>query len=193
MTDRETRIAKVPPLELRAAADEAGPKTIVGYAAPFGSRAEIYGFVEEYVPGCFTQSIGEDDIRCCWNHNSDFVLGRNKASTLTLKEDDFGLAIEATPPDTTWAKDHMVTIGRGDVSQMSIMFQAMDEEWAKEDGMYLRRITRAKLWEVSPVTFPAYDQTSVSARAIERYEAIKNSWTAAARVRRRALRLARLS
>lgn len=157
--------------ELRATGDGDGPKKLEGYAAVFNQRSEnLNGFREVISPGAFTTAIAEDDVRALWNHNPDFVLGRNRSKTLDLAEDDHGLKMVNTPPDTQWARDLEVSIERGDVNQMSFAFsvRAGGEQWHEdEEGVVIRTITDAKLYDVSPVTYPAYTQTDVSARSVE--------------------------
>jgi hypothetical protein len=94
------------------------------------------------------------------------VLGRNKAGTLRLHEDDHGLAIEIDPPDTQWARDLMVSMERGDVTQMSFGFTVAEDSWEQDkDEKVTRTILKIKeLYDVSPVTFPAYPQTEAHVR-----------------------------
>ncbi len=142
-------------------------RKIGGHAAVFNDEVEIWpGFRERFLPGAFTRTIGEDDIRALWNHDSAFVMGRLKSGTLKLSEDDRGLVFENDPPDAQWARDVVASIERGDISGASIGFRAMDEEWERKDGVEIRTITRAKLFDVSPVAFPAYPQTDVGVRAL---------------------------
>lgn len=149
------------PIALRAEQDT---PTIRGHAAVFNQDADIGGyFTERIAPGAFKESIETDDIRALWNHNPDIVLGRNKANTLRLSEDDKGLAVEIDPPES--ATREVESIRRGDVSQMSIGIVVLDDEWRKENGINARTIKRAQLWDVSPVTFPAYTQTDVQVRS----------------------------
>lgn len=166
MTDMEKRNFTVE--ELRAVEDDTGKK-IVGYAAVFNSEARINSWLRESIaPGAFAASIGKDDIRSVWNHDSNFVLGRNKSGTLALVEDERGLKIEITPPDTQWARDFQVSIDRGDVSQMSFAFKTIADEWREnEDNTETRTLKEVQLYEVSPVTFPAYADTTVALRSLE--------------------------
>lgn len=152
-------------MELRAAAAAAGEKSkIRGHAAVFNQNADIGGyFVERIEPGSFRQSIAEDDIRALWNHNDDIVLGRNRSNTLRLSEDGQGLAVEIDPPES--AAREMESIRRGDVSQMSMRMLVLDDVWRTENGKRLRTIKRAKLVDVSPVTFAAYTGTNVQVRS----------------------------
>ena len=139
---------------------------IGGHAAVFNDQVEIWpGFEERFDPGAFTRTIKEDDIRALWNHDSAFVMGRNKSGTLRLSEDERGLVVENDPPDAQWARDVVTSIERGDITGASIGFRAMDEEFERKDGIEIRTITRAKLFDVSPVAFPAYPATDVGVRS----------------------------
>ncbi len=142
---------------------------ITGHAAVFDQLSvSIFGFREKIAAGAFAKTLKRADIKSLWNHNSDFVLGRNKSGTLRLEEDKKGLAIEIDPPDTQWARDLMTTIGRGDVDQMSFAFVAKKESWEHfEDGKEsIRTLLEVELFDVSPVTYPAYPQTDVQVRSI---------------------------
>lgn len=145
---------------------EDSPK-ITGHAAVFDEIADIGGFFREKVAkGAFKQSIKDDDVRALFNHDPNFVLGRNTAGTLELKEDDKGLAIRIDPPQTQFANDLMILMKRGDISQMSFAFQVMAEEWEEnEDELPLRTLKKLRLFDVSPVTYPAYEGTDVGVRS----------------------------
>jgi HK97 family phage prohead protease len=160
--EREIR-SMVGPAEVR---DDATAPRLSGYAAVFNQRANIAGlFDEEILPGAFTEAIGRDDVRALFNHDGNFVLGRSSSGTLRLVQDDHGLRYEVDPPDTTWARDLLVTVRRGDVSQSSFAFGVDEEEWDYSNrAMPLRKIKAVRLYDVSPVTYPAYDGTEVSAR-----------------------------
>ncbi len=117
--------------------------------------------------GAFAKTIREADIRSLWQHDVNFVLGRNKSGTLRLWEDEVGLAFEAFPPDTGLVRDLVLApIERGDVDQMSFMFDAVQLEWQETEGQPpIRDLVEVRLYEVSPVTFPAYITTDVNTRA----------------------------
>jgi len=151
------------PFEIRAEG-EGKEARIVGHAAVFNTFADIWDFREQVAPGAFRNSIQTDDIRALFNHNPDHILGRNRAGTLKLAEDEQGLAIEITPPDTQLARDLIVSMKRGDISQMSFGFQVLRDEWNQKADPIERTLKEVKLFDVSPVTFPAYPETDVSAR-----------------------------
>jgi uncharacterized protein len=146
------------------------PPQITGYAAVFDSPSEVlFGFFREIIkPGAFKSSISGGDVRALWQHDTSMVMGRTKAGTLSLEEDSRGLKINITPPDTQWAKDAVETMKRGDVDQMSFGFSTLNDNWTKDDqGFQLRELLEVELFEVSPVTFPAYPDTTVAVRSME--------------------------
>ena len=157
-------------MEIRSADD--GQK-IVGYAAVFDSYSEyIGGFRERIAKGAFSRVLG-DDVRALFNHDSDIVLGRSKSGTLKLSEDETGLRVEISPPDTQAARDIMELLRRGDVDQMSFGFYTGRDTWAMDDeGNVERTILEVKsLFDVSIVTYPAYPDTSVALRGMEQFRA----------------------
>lgn len=160
--EKETRYFKFK-LETR---DEDSP-SISGHAAVFNEQADIMGFREQIAPGAFSDSIKTDDVRALFNHDPNHVLGRNRAGTLKLHEDRKGLAIEIVPPDTQFSRDLMTSIKRGDIDQMSFGFQVVAEEWreGKDGEPDLRTLKEVRLFDVSPVTFPAYTGTDVAVRS----------------------------
>jgi len=154
-----------------ARADDQKP-AIEGYAAVFNEVADLGFFREVIKPGAFTRCLGDKpDVRCLFNHDPNMVLGRTLAGTLTLKEDSKGLFFRCEPPDTSYARDLMACIERGDVDQCSFAFSVEAENWqysknAEGDREALRELTDLNLYDVSPVTYPAYEGTSVGARAM---------------------------
>ena len=176
MKDSKKEIRMLPMKELRIA-DGDGGSVIEGHAAVFASWSEtlggIFPFKEIVRKGAFNESIGKDDIRALFNHDPNYVLGRNRAGTLELVEDDIGLRVKITPPDTSWAKDILTSIRRGDITQMSIGFIVEDDKWSTKDGMDVREIRKVQLFDVSPVTFPAYTATDVGVRAMQEYDGYK--------------------
>jgi len=168
MKDREIRtfVSK----EIRVVRQEGESPKIVGHAAVFNSPTEIgsktWGWEESIAPGAFTDSIEVDDVRALFNHDPNFVLGRNVAGTLTLSEDRKGLKYVIDPPDTTVARDLMESIDRGDITGSSFGFEVLEQKWSitSDDTWDQRQLTKVKLWDVSPVTFPAYDDTDVAKR-----------------------------
>jgi uncharacterized protein len=141
-------------------------RDVGGYAAVFNSPTVIAGYFREQVaPGAFLTAITRDDVRALFNHDANYVLGRNRAGTLKLSEDERGLVWRATPPKTSWAADLAVSIERGDISGCSFSFVPTVEEWDFSDDLPMRTIRECELYDVSAVTYPAYDDTSVAMRS----------------------------
>jgi uncharacterized protein len=148
------------------ATETSDEKIIEGYFSLFNNETELYpGIFEIISPGAFDKTLN-NDVRALWNHNSQYVLGRSKNGTLTLKTDDKGLFCVVKLPDTQYAEDLHELIQRGDVDQCSFGFNILDEDLEElADGGYRWRINEVDLHEVSVVTFPAYENTSVLARS----------------------------
>lgn len=152
--------------DFQARAEENGDKVIEGYFAVFNSVYDMgWGMSESIASGAFTSTLA-DDIRALVNHNTDLVLGRTKVGTLTLRQDEHGLwgSIKINPNDTD-AMNLYARVQRGDVSQCSIGFDILTEDTEyRGDGTVHWTIKDVKLYEVSCCTFPAYEETAISAR-----------------------------
>lgn len=145
--------------------------TIRGYAARFNSPSLDMGFIEYIAPGAFGKSLANgDDVRALGHHASQQVIGRRSAKTLRLSEDDKGLAVEIDLPDTTFGRDLLTLIRRGDLDGMSFGFEVVAHKWTTEThkGVKVDRrdLLEVNLFEVSVVTWPAYPETEVTARSI---------------------------
>lgn len=171
-------------IALRAKGDAAEPREVIeGYAALYDVETQIgpdsWGFREVLAKGCFDAAIGRDDVRALFNHSADFPLGRTKAKTLRLESDDKGLRYEIDPPKTSYAADLMESMRRGDVTGSSFSFIATREEWIyPEKGsseLPLRRVLECELFDVAPVVFPAYEDTSVAVAARSKSEAMRTA------------------
>jgi len=154
--------------ELRA--DEG--RMLVGYAARFDVVADIgppgTPFFREVIRrGAFSRALAEkQDVRALFNHGEEpLPLGRTSAGTLRLSEDNVGLRFELDVPDTTFARDLLVSIQRGDVSDMSFAFRPVREVWDDSSNPPLRELLDVDLFDISPVVFPAYQGTSVGVRS----------------------------
>lgn len=153
-----------------------GEMYISGYFAVFNSEYEMWpGAVESIADTAFDGALA-DDIRCLINHETRLVLGRNKAGTLTLKVDARGLwgEVKINPNDQD-AVNLYERVKRGDVDQCSFGFDILDEEFEDRGDTVKWTIKKVKLYEVSVVTFPAYEETSVSARKRQLGEIKKRS------------------
>ena len=151
---------------------------IEGYFSVFNSNYELWqGATESIDSHAFDNALG-DDIRALVDHDTHLVLARNKAGTLELKIDSHGLwgKIRINPKDSD-AMNLYERVKRGDVDQCSFGFDILDQEAEyREDGTVHWTIKSVKLYEVSVCTFPAYEDTSVSARKKD-YEDIKKRWS----------------
>jgi HK97 family phage prohead protease len=154
-------------IEFRAEGGDGKPVMIYGHAAVFNQPADSgWGWVEQVAPGAFTRAIKEDDVRALKNHNPDWILGRTKSKTLTLREDSKGLYFEVEVPDTTYATDLVTSMRRGDIDQMSFQFRSLKTQWDFGQDPPLRTLQEVKLYDVSPVTFPFYEGTDAQVRSI---------------------------
>jgi HK97 family phage prohead protease len=169
--DIERRFFDLDDLKIETRADSDAP-VIRGHAAVFNKLSEnLGGFREQIAPGAFDDVLN-DDVRALFNHDPNHVLGRTKAGTLSISVDDNGLAYEVDPPDTQTARDLIVSMQRGDVSQSSFAFTVEQDDWSEdEDGRIVRTIQKVKrLYDVSPVTYPAYPDASVGLRSLEAWK-----------------------
>ena len=167
MNDNERigRIIRSIPAEFKTREDGESLK-IEGYFAVFDSIYEIApGYSESIAPGAFDKTLS-GDIRALINHDTTLVIGRTKAKTLELKTDSHGLwgSIDVNPKDTD-AMNLYSRVQRGDVDQCSFGFDIVSEETDfRDDGSVHWTIKEVVLYEVSPCTFPAYEETNIAAR-----------------------------
>ena len=164
--DREIRAI---PAEFRIHQTENEPTKIIGYAARFNELSEeMWGMREKIAPGAFKEAIGKSDVRALWNHDPNYVLGRTKNGTLQIREDEQGLFYEVTPPDAQWARDLVESIKRGDVDQSSFAFTVEAQEWDERSDPITRTIVKVReLFDVSPVTYPAYPTATSGVRSLK--------------------------
>jgi HK97 family phage prohead protease len=172
-------------VELRMDGDGAEAKRKVrGYAAVFGAESEnlggeSYRMFEKIERGAF-DAVLKDDVRALFNHDANLILARSKggAGTLALGVDERGLWYEFEAPDTQAGRDLLVSLQRGDVDQSSFAFTVSREgqKWEEEtrDGVTTARRTITKvsrLYDVSPVTYPAYPDASAALRSLTEHRA----------------------
>lgn len=147
---------------------ESNPSEMIieGYFALYEQETELFdGIYEIITKGAFSNTLN-NDVRALWNHNTQFVLGRKNSGTLEVREDDKGLYGTVKLPATQYAQDLYELIQRGDVDQCSFGFNILAEDLEElASGAYRWRINDIDLHEISVVTFPAYENTSVQARA----------------------------
>jgi uncharacterized protein len=155
--DTETRNGK-PIIETRALGSTMLEERMVsGYAAVFNSESEdLGGFIEIIKPGAFSDVL-DNDVRALFNHNADLLLARTTSGTLKISEDARGLYYEFDAPNTTYGNDLLELLRRGDVTQSSFGFAIKKDEWVSRNGLTYRYIhSVSRLFDVSPVTYPAY-------------------------------------
>ena len=172
MTGAETRRLPLADAGVQVRADGAeGVARFSGYASVFNSRTAIgnplrWGFYEEIAPGAFSKTLTEGDARMLIDHDSYYVVSRSSAGTLTLSEDERGLAVDsALDTELSYVRDLQANLRNGNVSGMSFGFYVIKDEWNQErvdiEGadpveVDVRIIREVRLIEVSAVTFPAY-------------------------------------
>lgn len=180
--NKETRTYRSD-LKLRADGDNE-PGKVSGYAAVFNSESEDMGWwteVREIIaPGAFDDA-DMSDVRALFNHDSNMLLARTSSGTLQLSIDKTGLKYEFKLPDTTVGRDLREMLRRGDVSQSSFGFTVKKQSWSEEKderGEVIRMVRTIekidRLFDVSPVTYPAYPDTQVALRSLEQWKAEYN-------------------
>ena len=168
--------------------EDGGELYIEGYFAVFNSNYDLgMGMSESIAPGAFSETLA-GDIRALVNHDTTLVLGRTSAHTLEVRQDEHGLwgKVRINPNDQD-AMNLYARVQRGDVNQCSIGFDILEEETEfRDNGEIHWTIKNVKLWEVSACTFPAYEETAISARAKDKEELEKRkteAWKASMRSR----------
>ena len=168
----EARLARTEGVERRTLAramqvraDGESPGMLTGYAAIYDAPADL-GYMREVIaPGAFDEVLaGNPDVRCLFNHDRDRLLGRTASGTLELQADPTGLRYSVVLPDTQQARDLAKLVERGDVNQSSFAFTVKRDEWERdenEDATTRKILEIGLLFDVSPVTVPAYTTTTV--------------------------------
>lgn len=179
----ERRFVPVQSAPVRVETREDGSRFIVGYASVFfsasdpGTEYELWpGIKERIMPGAFDRAAREDDVRGLFNHEADNLLGRTTARTLTLSVDGRGLKYEIAYDEKD--PDHvrvMRKIDRGDLTGSSFAFSIDSEVWKKDGDSEIREINAVTLYDVGPVTYPAYEATTAGARAENGFDDAKAS------------------
>lgn len=152
--------------ELKTRAEGESDRFIEGYFAVFEQETELWqNCFEKIAKGAFDNSLKNNDIRCLFNHDSGFVLGRNTNKTLELSVDTHGLwgKVRINSGDTQ-ALDVYARVERGDISGCSFGFEPISEEYEEKTDEFHWTVNEADLHEVSICTFPAYPQTEIQAR-----------------------------
>ena len=146
----ETRISK-----------RAKKNVVTGHAAIFGQLSEdLGGFKEKIKVGAF-DGVLKNDVRAFFNHDPNFLLARTTSGTLKLAVDKVGLSYSFEVPDTTAGRDLVISMERGDITQSSFAFMVEKDSWSEKDGQEIRTIEKVgRLFDVSPVSIPAYPQAN---------------------------------
>lgn len=158
-----------------------GSTVIEGYAAVFyrdgdkSTEFEIWpGFVERIRPGAFDRALLEkQDVRALFNHDSGKILGRTSAGTLRLSVDQIGLRYEIDVPDTSTGRDVVASLERGDIDGSSFAFLPTQSIWIEEPELEIREIMDCDLFDVGPVTWPAYEGTTAGVRSRDEIESLR--------------------
>lgn len=162
MKKREVRTFDIANLTTRNEEDR-NTQVVTGYAAIFNSPTEIWeGLEETILPGAFSRTLSNSDVRCLFDHDWGKVLGRMKSGTLRLEEDEKGLKFEVELPNTTDANNLIESMSRGDINQCSFGFIPTEETWDYNADPVLRTINEVDLFEVSIVALPAYEDAEAA-------------------------------
>ncbi|MBB4185832.1 hypothetical protein GGE07_002482 [Sinorhizobium terangae] len=169
------------PADIRA---EDGGIKVSGYAAVFNQETDIGGWFREVIePGAFAEAIGRDDVVFLVNHDG-LPLARTRSGTLKLSEDDHGLRIETElDGDDPDVQAIVPKMKRGDLDKMSFAFWAEVQEWDDTQDPPRRTVKKARLYDVSIVTTPAYEGTEIGLRSLESHRKGKNFHAARSRIR----------
>lgn len=161
--------------DFKADESEGNAKKLAGYFVRYNEAAQAkpYDYYEKIIPGVFKDSLGSSDIRCLYNHNNDFVLGRQSAGTLELEDREDGLfgTVTINEADTD-ALNVYERVKRGDITGCSFGAWVDEEEMVEDGELTLFEMRRAELIEVSITPFPFYPTTTMEVAADSRSEQI---------------------
>ena len=161
-TDMDVERRSVAGAELRVVNDGLRTK-FVGHAVVFNELSEPLMFFREVIaPEAVDRTFSEKiDVRALIDHDPAKLMGRLTARTLTLKKDPHGLLVEIDPPDTSYSRDALESVRRGDLTGMSFAFRTLKDQWDENTDPPTRTVLDMRIHEVSLVTFPAYPATEV--------------------------------
>lgn len=182
----ETRTLAFTNFEMRAQGDG---NTLVGYAAVFDSPSEPLPYTEYVRRGAFAKTINDGaDVRLLVDHEG-VPLARTRSGTMVLEEDEKGLLVEAElDPNNPDAARVLSAMKRGDLNQMSFAFKTVKDSWS--DDRSTRELKEVRLFDVSIVTFPAYEETVAELRNAPKPATVHSANTLL--VRKQQLALARI-
>ncbi|PGT92233.1 hypothetical protein COD18_15480 [Bacillus cereus] len=153
--------------------NEQGQLKVSGYVNKTNQWSQTLGkqkkFIERILPGAFRKAIQNgNEIHFLAEHENAKILSSTRNGSLSLREDEQGLYMEATISDTSWGRDYHTLITDGIIQNMSFGMQVLKDSWKKlADGTYERSVSDIYLAEVSAVRNPAYVQSTIQARSIE--------------------------
>jgi uncharacterized protein len=186
--------------EIRVKRAENGSKMLIGYAAKFERLSQdLGGFVEKIHKKAFDRCLKRCDVRGLKNHDPAMLLGRTGSGTMRLTTDDIGLRYEIDLPETQIGRDLTVEIERGDIDGSSFSFTTESEEgdsWDESTNPPTRTLMVIRdLFDVGPVAYPAYLDTSAtmaSIRSLTQYTESRAAERGREEVARRAANLQRV-
>ena len=165
--NKEVRTFNVQNLELR---EEGDSNVVVGYASVFNTLSNDLGNFKEIIsPDAFEGRLN-DDVRFLINHEG-LPLARTTNDTLKLTTDETGLRYEAKVANTSLGRDLLELMRNGTINQSSFAFVVDDDSWEVKDGVNIRTINKvSRLYDVSAVTYPAYEEASVALRSMDEWK-----------------------
>ena len=182
VVEQRIRLFSEADFAVRAAGDDESLPVFTGHAAVFNVRTAIgnplrWGFYEEIAPGTFTKTLQEGDARFLVDHDTSLLMARVSADDLRLAEDKVGLAVDADlDTELSYVRDFVRNLEKRRITGMSFGFRVVKDDWTTEtvetsDGneaeVEIRTIREVELFEVSAVTFPAYEETDAALRALQ--------------------------
>jgi uncharacterized protein len=168
----ERRFIRNVELRSRSGVSYSSAGILGGYAVRWATNSgNLGGFIERIAPMCFSRSLAKGaDVRALINHDPNLLIGRRSTGTLRLNENAHGLAFDCDVADTSYGRDLMKLVARGDMTAMSFAFVAGDTDWDSTTDpdtgqeVPLRTIRSADISDISCVTYPAYETSSVGVR-----------------------------
>lgn len=168
----ETRIFPLSSVELEQREDDLRPRVIL-HPIVFDVKSDRLMFFREIIrPEAIDRTLREKtDVRALVDHDPSKILGRLSAGTLQLTKERRGVRAEIDPPNTSYARDLIVSVRRGDITGGSFSFRVITDQWHIENGEEIRDVLDMEVYEVSAVTFPAYPQTAAALRSLQHWQA----------------------
>lgn len=155
------------PISLEQRADGEESRTISGYALKFNTESTpIWGCFIETIRSGALDGCDMTDVIACFNHNPNSIMARSTSKTLSLTADEVGLRFAFDAPNTTAGNDLLELVRRGDITTCSFAFQVAEDRWTFTDDDELDRrevLKIAKISDISPVVYAAYEDTEVTA------------------------------